>query len=207
MLEVSEIFSSIQGEGPYMGQPAVFLRLAGCVEPFCAGCDTPYALQKGQPFSIADVKDAIMKHPAALVVITGGEPFLQWHQGLDALVPALRDTGRQIQFETSGKAGVPPSCGGMVVCSPKPMQQPVLAGELVARVDAFKFVVENAIEPVLKFQQQHRIASERIWLMPWGATRAQQLAGMSRVWDFCVAQGFRFSARLHILAYDDRPGV
>lgn len=38
---VSEIFSSIQGEGPHTGRPSVFLRLATC-NLSCAWCDTPY---------------------------------------------------------------------------------------------------------------------------------------------------------------------
>ncbi|MGB4110545.1 MAG: 7-carboxy-7-deazaguanine synthase QueE, partial [Desulfomonilia bacterium] len=41
---ISEIFSSLQGEGPWTGLPAVFIRLAGCVEPLCPWCDTSHAL-------------------------------------------------------------------------------------------------------------------------------------------------------------------
>ncbi len=40
-LFVSEIFSSIQGEGPNLGEPAIFLRLAFC-NLHCWYCDTKY---------------------------------------------------------------------------------------------------------------------------------------------------------------------
>ena len=40
-LKVSEIFASIQGEGPSAGAAAVFLRLAGC-NLRCHWCDTKY---------------------------------------------------------------------------------------------------------------------------------------------------------------------
>ena len=38
-LDVHSIFHTIQGEGPYCGHPAVFIRLAGC-NLQCPGCDT-----------------------------------------------------------------------------------------------------------------------------------------------------------------------
>lgn len=41
VLRVSEIFGSIQGEGPFSGRPSVFLRLGQC-NLSCAWCDTPY---------------------------------------------------------------------------------------------------------------------------------------------------------------------
>ncbi|MEM9800788.1 MAG: 7-carboxy-7-deazaguanine synthase QueE, partial [Planctomycetota bacterium] len=37
---VMEVFASFQGEGLYVGQPQVFLRLAGCPMR-CRWCDTP----------------------------------------------------------------------------------------------------------------------------------------------------------------------
>ena len=42
VLAVSEIFSSLQGEGPYSGTPAAFLRLAFC-NLHCWFCDTKYS--------------------------------------------------------------------------------------------------------------------------------------------------------------------
>jgi 7-carboxy-7-deazaguanine synthase len=40
-LRVSEMFATIQGEGPHSGRPSVFLRLGMC-NLTCAWCDTPY---------------------------------------------------------------------------------------------------------------------------------------------------------------------
>ncbi len=44
MLQLSEIFYSIQGEGTHSGTPAVFVRLAGC-NLACTFCDTDYSLK------------------------------------------------------------------------------------------------------------------------------------------------------------------
>lgn len=39
--QVSEVFKSVQGEGPHTGRPSVFLRLGIC-NLSCVWCDTPY---------------------------------------------------------------------------------------------------------------------------------------------------------------------
>ena len=44
MLQLTEIFYSVQGEGTWTGTPAVFVRLAGC-NLACSFCDTDYALR------------------------------------------------------------------------------------------------------------------------------------------------------------------
>lgn len=211
VLNVSEIFASLQGEGPFMGQPAVFVRLAGCVPPFCSWCDTPHALSSGTPMAPRDVAREVAAHAPGLVVITGGEPFLQWRTGLSELAGLLEDAGRRVQYETSGKAGIPEACGGYVVCSPKLLHTAPQWDENLKRADVFKFVVDDDIAPVLDFLEAGRahrdIAPGEVWLMPKGATREEQMARMERVWEWCVRYGFNFAPRLHVLTYGARRGV
>lgn len=217
-----------------MGQPAVFVRLAGCVPPFCAWCDTPQALHAGgeaKAMSPQAVLEAVQEYvatlAATLVVVTGGEPFRQWPTGLEVLAEILADAGLSIQYETSGKAGIPAGCRGVVVCSPKPADAPDggcsgaydLAPESVARADAFKFVVDcggngafadscdMTLAPVLDFIRTHAISPRKVWLMPRGARKDEQLTRMQAVWEACVRHGFNFAPRLHILTFDDRKGI
>ncbi|HEY6020017.1 MAG TPA: 7-carboxy-7-deazaguanine synthase QueE, partial [Candidatus Paceibacterota bacterium] len=52
---VKDIFYTIQGEGPYAGRPAVFVRLGGC-NLRCAFCDTDFSngVKEMGPHEIAD---------------------------------------------------------------------------------------------------------------------------------------------------------
>ena len=82
-MRVSEIFLSLQGEGPSAGTPAHFIRLQGC-DVGCHWCDTKYSwdLAGGREHSAeAACDEAEMLGAAPLLVITGGEPLE--HPGLD----------------------------------------------------------------------------------------------------------------------------
>lgn len=209
-LLVSEIFHSLQGEGPWIGLPASFVRLSGCVEPLCAWCDTPYALERGQEMAVGEIMDLLMRHSPTRVVVTGGEPFLQWESGLGELHRALREKGRAIQYETSGKVGIPPLSEALVVCSPKLVDgQWRFDPRGMERIDFFKFLagIGDWREAVKGFVERHGIDRDRVYLMPLGATREEQLRGMGEVFSYCVEQGYRMSARLHVLARDIERGV
>ena len=51
-LQVNSIFYTIQGEGPFAGRPAIFIRLAGC-NLQCPGCDTEYT--KRQTMTVDEI--------------------------------------------------------------------------------------------------------------------------------------------------------
>ena len=98
MLRVSEVFRSIQGETSRAGRPCVFIRLAGC-NLNCRWCDTRYAREGGDAWTLADLLDAVDGGPQG-VCVTGGEPLLQ--EETPALVRALLDRGRSVAVETNG---------------------------------------------------------------------------------------------------------
>lgn len=105
-IAVSEIFSSIQGEGPDIGKPAVFLRLAGCPVQ-CPGCDTSYTytkdpLSRRMLWSEVDTALREIKGQEGLV-ITGGEPLIHYQsEAFQLFLEAQKDRWRWMGLETSG---------------------------------------------------------------------------------------------------------
>lgn len=103
ILEVCEIFASIQGEGALSGWPCTFVRLAGC--PLACGyCDTVYAKAPGVPMPRARVRAEVRRHGVPLVELTGGEPLAQ--AGAFPLMRELADEGYEVLIETGGGVSI-----------------------------------------------------------------------------------------------------
>jgi 7-carboxy-7-deazaguanine synthase len=102
-----EVFSSIQGEGVYVGEPQVLFRLAGC--PLrCRWCDTPESRgvdSPGEPrrwispFEGATAISEADPVGGLSVSVTGGEPTL-WPRFLLELRTLI--TTRRLHLETAG---------------------------------------------------------------------------------------------------------
>lgn len=108
MLEVCEVFYSLQGESSFAGLPCVFIRLSGC-NLRCTWCDTQYAFEAGTMMELEQILDEVGKYPTKLVEITGGEPLLQ-EQSIN-LMQKLLDQGSTVLLETNGSISlnkVPP---------------------------------------------------------------------------------------------------
>jgi organic radical activating enzyme len=102
MLVVKDVFKSIQGEGSYIGTPAVFVRFAGC-NVGCSWCDTDYS--GGTAYHPHELVQLVLdKSPEAKhIVITGGEPLKQKQEDLFEFLMLLNTSLKSpiIQFETS----------------------------------------------------------------------------------------------------------
>ena len=131
-IAVAEMFYSIQGEGPHAGQPAIFLRLAGC-NLSCGWNDDldeyePGDEPQGDANWVCDTID-VWKDPehtytpkellaewrenewdinleaGAHIVLTGGEPTLPSHQdSISEFFQLLKEEGLEptIEVETNG---------------------------------------------------------------------------------------------------------
>jgi 7-carboxy-7-deazaguanine synthase len=207
---ISEIFFSLQGEGPWAGLPAVFVRLGGCVEPLCPWCDTAYAWSGGERTGTARILETVRSHSCRRVVITGGEPFLQWDSGLKGLHRALASQEYEIQYETSGKVIIPSMPDALVVCSPKHIGGAwCFKEDNLGVVDVFKFVAGGIdwFERIDEFIARYGIGPEKVCIMPLGATRNEQIRNTEPVFTYCRQRGYRMSPRLQILAFDAGRGI
>lgn len=99
MLNVCEIFYSLQGESTFSGMPCAFIRLSAC-NLRCSYCDTAYAFSPGEDLSVEQILARLAQYPTKLVEITGGEPLLQ-DESID-LCHALHEAKYQILLETNG---------------------------------------------------------------------------------------------------------
>ena len=127
-----EIFASLQGEGPSIGRPSVFVRLSRC-NLACTWCDTAYTWRfagdnrphrDGVSFERtanqvtldeAEVATRIMALGQSRLVITGGEPLLQG-PALARMVAALKaaQPALHIEIETNGTIAPHPALDGLV---------------------------------------------------------------------------------------------
>ncbi|MBI2608527.1 MAG: radical SAM protein [Deltaproteobacteria bacterium] len=99
VLQVSEIYYSIQGESSFRGEPCIFIRLTGC-DLRCSWCDTEYSFYGGKKMNISKILNEVSRFPCKLVEITGGEPLLQ--KETPNLSQSLLNEGYTVLLETGG---------------------------------------------------------------------------------------------------------
>ncbi|PMP66152.1 MAG: 7-carboxy-7-deazaguanine synthase QueE [Thermodesulfobacterium geofontis] len=102
-LKISEIFFSLQGEGPLIGYPTLFIRLFGC-NLNCSWCDTPYA-KGNNPHKEVEISEILSFweknfNSLPFITITGGEPLIQ--NPVYNLMNAFLEKNCIVVLETNG---------------------------------------------------------------------------------------------------------
>ena len=198
MLNIHSIFKSIQGEGPFAGTPAVFVRFAGCnMLPRCSFCDTDYTTgaQMMEEQQIIDEIKRLAGGHIKLVVITGGEPFMQ---GFGKLVYMIKTDSLPtiIQIETNGTIYQPnfPYSFVHIVCSPKHIS---VADEFLkyTHILAWKFLVDETSEDPAKGMG---ISPDWVFIQPIDTGDSSKNTGnIKRAVALCLENGYHLSLQLH----------
>ncbi len=101
-LQINDLFWTLQGEGRWTGQRALFVRLPFCNYD-CPWCDTEYNSFK--KFSEEEFLNFARQETARFAVITGGEPMA--HKDLKRIIMLLKSEGFYIVCETNGSLPIP----------------------------------------------------------------------------------------------------
>src|SRR5262245_61950655 len=134
---------TLQGEGAHAGRPCVFLRFAGC-NLGCSWCDTDFHPEGAARLDAAAIGARLPEldaHRARLVVVTGGEPTLQWDAELAA---AVRAAGFRAHMESNGTRPLAAPVDWLTI-SPKPQFHQGPERLVVSSADECKVVVDDTI--------------------------------------------------------------
>lgn len=217
-LRVTEIFHSLQGEGPSAGTPAHFIRLQGCGVG-CAWCDTKYSWPEegGEQRTLEEVWAACRAlGDAPLLVVTGGEPLE--HPGVETLLEQAVERWPRVEVETSGIRPPPlahPRLHWNV--SPKlPSATPRwletwahLPAWLAEPNATLKVVVgeDPDLADAERLLAEHRAPAARVMLMPEGMDAAALAERARALAPACRRLGVRMSPRLQVWLWGARRGV
>ena len=226
---LSEVFTSLQGEGRYAGHPSLFVRTSGC-NLRCAWCDTPYTSWRSDGRSV-DVERVLAEtetwRHVEHAVVTGGEPMLQ--PDLPRLVEGLSERGHLVTIETAATRFIEGLRPHLFSLSPKlanslpgaehPAERRLHESnnrhDLLPRfLDAgchvqVKFVVQGPedLPEILRQVNRWRIPRNLVYLMPEAVTREVLMERSRVVADICRDEGFRFTGRMHIELWGNMRGT
>jgi 7-carboxy-7-deazaguanine synthase len=216
-LALEEVFYTLQGEGPYAGRPALFIRLAGC-NLACTFCDTEFETKASSEPHWHQALERCMEFPRKqreFVVLTGGEPL---RQNATWLVQELLNTGTKlVQVETAGTLWQPELYKAIalgqveLVCSPKTKH---INADVALWCHNYKYIIKaGEVDPVdglpnMGTQRGNAGTEQRIyrpttpvdiiWLSPCDEyDPVKNKANQDLARDLCLQHGYRLSLQTH----------
>lgn len=226
-LFVNELFfNTIQGEGPTIGTPAIFLRLQGCTLN-CSWCDTDWG--NGQYFSIKDLLFVFECNPLLLkkieqghhLVITGGSPLKQqvplyyflrefWHRfEIEPIVEVenecvlfpLIQLQQYVHYWNNSPKLLNAGMRKEVVYKPSVIEYMANTEVLMAN-SCFKFVVagEEDWDQIYEwFIVPKLVRRDQIILMPLGDTKQELEKNKYFVAKLAIDNGVRYTTREQLM--------
>ena len=233
MVQIAELYPSLQGEGRLAGTPSVFVRTSGC-NLRCTWCDTPFTSWEptGTNRTVSSLVEEIIKHGLRHVVITGGEPLLA--ADIHFLCNSLQQEGQHITIETAGTVlpAEGPPAANLMSLSPKlgsstPSEETGWKQRhekrrrrddviqlLRATPNQIKFVIDSSSDldeavswlDDLEIKPQSREA-RHVYLMPQGVSQSRLQKEYIWLESACKKLGFQLCERHHITWYGNTRGT
>ncbi|MGM0518831.1 MAG: 7-carboxy-7-deazaguanine synthase QueE [Campylobacterota bacterium] len=251
MLEIDEIFGpTIQGEGKLIGSPSIFIRFSGCNfkcegfkveyknlnEEIKYGCDTYYAVDKSFKNSwtryntykevINEVDKLLLNSLKIDIVITGGEPLLNWNnQEFQKLLKYYIKNNHRVTIETNSSLNIDfnESYQKAIIFS-MGVKLSNCNESYKKRVNytTIKKILNNNSHSYLKFAISENFIDDAtkqidtildnipkcdVYLMPIGEDTKTVQKNSLAVLDMAIKNGFIYSDRLHIRLWNNKKGV
>lgn len=199
-LKLSEVFTSFQGEGPYTGRYALFVRFAGC-NLACSFCDTAHKRDKvNLELSPVEIEKIIIDEKHRHAVITGGEALLRLSE-LREIKPVLDRQKVFVEVETNGTILIPEDLWDWHFnISPKVWTAETYKQFILPPKCVLKFPVNKAnLKETIAFIEKHNLPDERIYLMPMGKDYQEYTTSARDIMQTVQERKWNFSTRLHIV--------
>lgn len=209
-IEYVNIWHTIQGEGPFAGKPALFVRLAGC-NLHCRLCDSDYTTDRKEVTPeelVRFIRKELRTTNTYLIVFTGGEPFRQ--KSLSTVLSLLNLNNHIIQIETNGTLFFETPIPVVLVCSPKTRKINNELRNSMAWSDSYKYVVEAGHvdqddglptrvlgEDCYVARPPHWFPKDRIYVQPADEQDdAKNMANMQQAVRVCMEHGYRLCLQM-----------
>lgn len=192
---VKEIFGpTIQGEGAHAGRPCVFLRFAAC-NLACQWCDTDFAPEGAQKLDAAAIVSRLVeldRYNSRVVIVTGGEPALQWDKPLAETIAAV---GFAAHMESNGTRPLQAPVHWLTV-SPKPQFHEGKHSLVRLRASECKVVVDDSVTAATLADYEQRYDCDHWFLQPCMDERYEH--HLRRTLELVTANpSWRVSLQLH----------
>jgi len=231
-LNINQVIYTIQGEGQNIGKPSLLVRLQGC-NLKCPWCDTVFARDKKKKKNeeyLTNEIDKIIEQYGNIgnIMITGGEPFLQFDKIMKYFEKKLSTC--PIEIETNGtllneniESLVKHKHKITLNISPK---LDIQCHHLDSVFHLFQFYRENmntvyyyrlnynikyvydhkdenCVDNLMKFLLDNNISRNKVYIMTKTDNRNMDFENCLRTVEFCKKYNFRYTPRMHLLLFND----